>query len=111
MERNLKKIVFTGAPSSGKSTAIEALSGFSKKLVIVPETASLLLAGGYPPPDVGNLNQVRTFQKIILDLEKNLEEMFAYKNPKATHMILDRAILDGVGYWPKGPEAFLREFK
>jgi hypothetical protein len=109
--RKITKIVFTGAPSSGKSSALERLEGISEKIVVVPETAALLLAGGYPAPEIGNLIQQRIFQNIILNLQGSLESMFAAKYSMATHMVLDRATLDGVGYWPKGPGAYLKEFR
>lgn len=109
--KRIKRIVFTGAPSSGKSTVLGALKNLvPKSVVLVPETATMLLMGGYPPPAVKSLAEQRAFQGMILNLQKNLEEMLLLKNPGATHMILDRATLDGAAYWPKGPQGFYREF-
>lgn len=106
-----RKIVFTGAPSSGKSSVLEALKEKFPKFAFVPETAAVLLGGGYPAPEIGNLSQQRIFQRTIIQLQNDLEEIVALKFPQAPFMILDRALLDGVGYWPKGPIDYLREFK
>jgi hypothetical protein len=107
----LRKIVFTGAPSSGKSSVLEALKQKFPKFAFVPETAAVLLGGGYPAPEIGNISQQRVFQRTIIQLQKDLEEMIALKLPNAPFMILDRALLDGVAYWPKGPSDYLQEFK
>jgi predicted ATPase len=47
----IKKVVITGGPVAGKSTAVEHLKGaLSGSIVVVPEVATALLSGGYPMP-------------------------------------------------------------
>ena len=104
------KIVFTGAPSSGKTSAIQALTRLRPELVAVPETASLLLSGGFPPPRAGRAEQRKAFQRAVVAVQRGSEAMFALQHPGAG-MILDRAVLDGAAYWPGGAKGFLREFR
>jgi predicted ATPase len=109
--KRLTKIVLTGAPSSGKSSAlieIEKLS--SSKIALVPESAVVLLKGGFPAPAHDDLEQIRAFQTSILTVQENLESICARKNPQASVMVLDRAKLDGAAFWPPGIEDYLKNF-
>lgn len=104
------KIVLTGAPSSGKSTTLQALQKhFGDKVVLVPESAVVLLSGGFPAPSHNDNEQIRAFQKAILSVQENLEDIFSRKS-SAPVMILDRAKLDGAGFWPPGPEDYFKNF-
>ena len=103
------RIVLTGPPCSGKSTVIERLrESQSQNLCLVPEIASLILAGGFPAPRPGREAEVREFQRAIPPLQRCFETMLALQNPSADCMICDRATLDGAGYWPEGETAFLQ---
>lgn len=105
------KIVLTGAPSSGKSSVLAELQKLNlPNLVLVPESAVVLLAGGFPAPSHDDLEQIAAFQKTIIHVQDNLEAVCSRKNPQATHMVLDRAKLDGAGFWPPGPEDYLKRF-
>lgn len=105
------KIVLTGAPSSGKSSILAELQKLSlPNVALVPESAVVLLAGGFPAPSHGDLEQIAIFQRTILHVQENLEDICYRKNPQATHMVLDRAKLDGAGFWPPGPEDYLKNF-
>lgn len=107
----VKKIVLTGAPSSGKSSALAAIEALNlPHLTLVPESAVVLLKGGFPAPAHDDLEQIRFFQKSILTVQENLEDICARKTPQATHMILDRAKLDGAAFWPPGIEDYLKNF-
>ncbi|UYL10351.1 ATP-binding protein [Bdellovibrio sp. SKB1291214] len=107
----IKKIVLTGAPSSGKSSALAAIEALNlPHLALVPESAVVLLKGGFPAPAHDDLEQVRFFQNSILTVQENLELICTRRNPKATHMILDRAKLDGAAFWPPGIEDYLKNF-
>ncbi len=109
--KKMTKIVLTGAPSSGKSSALEAIAVLNLEYVsLVPESAVVLLKGGFPAPAHEDLEQIRAFQKSILTVQENLEDICARKNPGATHMILDRAKLDGAAFWPPGIEDYLGNF-
>ena len=111
MTKKTKKIVLTGAPSSGKTSVLQELQ--KKELphvVLVPESAVVLLSGGFPAPAHGDLGQIRVFQESILSLQKNIEVIFEAKYPDATHFVLDRASLDGAAFWPPGPDDFWKTF-
>lgn len=111
MTKKAKKIVMTGAPSSGKSTALEEIRKvFGDQVVLVPESAVVLLAGGFPAPAHGDLEQIRCFQKAILAVQENLEDIFERKNTTGSPSVLDRAKLDGAGFWPPGPQDYLKNF-
>lgn len=112
MARKLTKIVFTGAPSSGKSSTLEALAKRKDpELLLVPESAAILLNGGFPPPDVNDLKQVASFQRTIVQVQRELEEIFAKKYPAAKYMIMDRSLLDAPAFWPPGPSDYFKTFK
>lgn len=107
-----QKIIITGAPSSGKSTALIRLSHIlGSEVVIIPESAVVLLSGGLPAPEHTDIEQIRAFQQAILQVQRSLEIIFAKQNPKAKFMIFDRGTLDGAGFWPASPEDFFVEFK
>jgi hypothetical protein len=105
------KIVLTGAPSSGKSSTLAELARQKRPdITTVPESAIVLLAGGYPAPAHEDLEQIRAFQQLILHVQASLEFTFARKNPNSKHFIFDRAELDGGGFWPKGPDDYFKMF-
>ncbi|WP_413578759.1 AAA family ATPase [Bdellovibrio sp. HCB290] len=107
----VKKIVLTGAPSSGKSSALAAIEALNfPSVVLVPESAVVLLKGGFPAPAHDDLEQIRAFQNSILTVQENLEGISLRRQPKATHMILDRAKMDGAAFWPPGVEDYLKNF-
>lgn len=104
------KIVLTGAPSSGKSTTLlELQKHFGEQVVVVPESAVVLLSGGFPAPAHEDLEQIRAFQNAILSVQENLESIFSQKSD-ASVMIMDRAKLDGAAFWPPGPDDYIKNF-
>ncbi|MES2217520.1 MAG: AAA family ATPase [Pseudomonadota bacterium] len=108
----IKKIVFTGAPSTGKSTTMSTLAPIlGNNGIIVPESAVVLLSGGFPAPEHNDMAQIRAFQQAVIPVQMGLEIVFAKQNPSANLMIFDRGILDGASFWPPGPEDYFAEFK
>jgi nicotinamide riboside kinase len=99
------KLVLTGGPSGGKTTVAMALQKeFSRKVVVVPEAASILYGGGFPRrPGVEN---VQHRQKAIYCVQRELEELTAHET---SHLLLvcDRGSLDGAAYWPLSQDDFL----
>ena len=105
------KIVLSGAPSSGKSSSMEALMKLhGERVALVPESAVVLLAGGFPAPSHNDIEQIRAFQRAIIAVQENLEIVIERRHPQATHFVLDRAKLDGAGFWPPGAEDYYRQF-
>jgi hypothetical protein len=113
----IQKIVLTGGPCSGKSIVSQALlQEFGKELIAVPETATLLLQGGYPLPGRDlEWSQAwqNLFQRTILPLQislENIHTIVAYK--KGCQLLLcDRGLLDGAAYTPGGVPEFCRRYK
>lgn len=108
----MKKIVLTGAPSSGKSSVMKELSRLYKdKILLVPESAVVLLSGGFPAPSHEDLEQIRAFQNAIVAVQKGLEFILPRQHSSASFAIFDRGILDGAGFWPPGPKEYLKQFQ
>jgi hypothetical protein len=111
MNPQKKVIVLTGAPSTGKSTTMERVSLIlGHDAVIVPESAVVLLSGGFPAPDHHDMEQITAFQKAVIQVHTGLEIVFANQHPDSNLTIFDRGILDGGGFWPPGPEDYLKKF-
>ena len=98
----ITKIVLTGGPCGGKSTALsrieQAYTGMGYKVIIVSETASDLIIGGIP---FGSIPDVE-FQTAVLSLMLFREKMFencAKELPDEKILIVcDRGALDNKAY-------------
>ena len=103
----MKKIVLTGGPSGGKTTALSILKEtFGKKIALVQEAATLIYSGGFPRTDNSPIHIVHA-QNIIFYTVHQLEEL-AEKTSDASIMVCDRGSIDGAVYWPYGPEDFFK---
>jgi len=103
----MKKIVLTGGPSGGKTTALSILKEtFGKKIALVQEAATLIYSGGFPRTDNSPIHIVHA-QNIIFYTVHQLEEL-AEKTSAAGVMVCDRGSIDGAVYWPYGPEDFFK---
>ena len=100
--KKIFKIVITGGPCAGKTTAMVKIeSEFEKqgyKVLRVPETATELIMGGITPVNIGSIH----FQQHLLKLQLYKEEMFEsaaqfLKDDKIL-MLFDRATMDNKGY-------------
>ena len=101
----MKKIVLTGGPSGGKTTALSILKEtFGNKIALVQEAATLIYSGGFPRKDNSPVH-IEHAQNIIFYTVHQLEEL-AEKTSNAKIMVCDRGSIDGAVYWPKGPEDF-----
>lgn len=104
--RGVRRIVLTGGPGSGKSTAAAFLAReFVDDLWVLPESATLLYRGGLPRAS-GDLGQ-QVAQRAIFTVQRSLEEATALQHPGRVQLC-DRATVDGAAYWPDGPDAFFR---
>ena len=106
----LKKIVITGGPSGGKTTALSIVAeAFGSSVEVVREAATLIYSGGFPRRD-NSREHVASAQRIIFFVTKELEALAERTaNPQVKLIVCDRGILDGAVYWPSGGEAFFKE--
>lgn len=102
-----KKIVLTGGPCAGKTTAIQQIEKeFTERgyqVLIVPEAATILINSGIRPFGNFALNTVE-FQKQVITLQLTLEQLAeeAAKQSKYPTIILcDRGVLDDKAYVTK----------
>ena len=103
MTQNVKTIVLTGGPCSGKTTAmshlVEYLSGAGIHALVVPETATTLINAGIRPWEVGT----EAFQESVLFYQSATEALFKQAaadiaKTKPVVILHDRGILDGAAY-------------
>ncbi|MCB0879300.1 MAG: ATP-binding protein [Thermoleophilia bacterium] len=105
-QRRLRRIVLTGGPGSGKSTAASFLAReFTDELWVLPESATLLYKGGLPRATTDRGQQVA--QRAIYTVQRSLEEATALQHPSRVQLC-DRATVDGAAYWPDGADSFFR---
>ena len=108
-ENPTKRVVVTGGPAAGKTTALRHLERrFTEVCTVVPESATILYSGGFvrsPEAEV-----VMSAQRAIFAIQKSLENSFAHLHPNKW-LICDRGTADGAVYWPMGEAAFFREFE
>lgn len=103
----MKKIVLTGGPSGGKTTALSILKEtFGGKIALVQEAATLIYSGGFPRTDNSPIHIVHA-QNIIFYTVHQLEQL-AKETSGAKLMVCDRGSIDGAVYWPYGPEDFFK---
>jgi hypothetical protein len=99
-----RRIVLTGGPGSGKSTAASFLAReFDDELWVLPESATLLYRGGLPRA-IDAAGQV-VAQRAIFSVQRSLEEATELRHPDRVQLC-DRCTIDGAAYWPEGPESF-----
>lgn len=99
-----KRIVLTGGPGGGKTTALDLFRReFSGRLASVPESATMIFSGGINRSDSDNV--IMAQQKAIFNLQKNLEDSQRAMYPDRL-ILCDRGSLDGLAYWPKSDDDF-----
>jgi len=101
------RIVLTGGPGGGKTTAADLFRReIGERVVIVPEAATLLFAGGFPR--VENPIAGRPAQLAIFHVQRNLEDVQRALFPDRI-LLCDRGTIDGAAYWPNHSTAFFDE--
>ena len=102
-EIKISKIVLTGGPCAGKTTALNWINNYFTKrgytVLFVPETATELISNGVAPWTCGSNYEYQTFQ---FKLQKVKEQIFeesskTMKNDKIL-IVCDRGILDNKAY-------------
>lgn len=100
--KQIRRIVITGGPCSGKSTFLEYVQkhaeALSYTILIDHESASDLISGGISPASMG----MYEFQKYVVALQRKKEELFfeAAKEIRADRVVvfMDRGLFDDKGY-------------
>lgn len=98
------RIVLTGGPGAGKTTAADLFRReIGERVVVVPEAATLLFSGGFPR--VTEAHARRAAQSAIYHLQRNLEDVQSARFPERI-LLCDRGTVDGAAYWPDEPAGF-----
>jgi predicted ATPase len=98
------RVVLTGGPGGGKSTAADLLRReIGERVIVVPEAATMLFSGGFPRPVDPEAR--RSAQAAIYHVQRNLEDIQAAQYPERI-LLCDRGTVDGGAYWPDGSEDF-----
>src|SRR6478735_2882953 len=99
-----RRIVLTGGPGGGKTTAADLLRReLGSKVVVVPEAATILFAGGFPRSPQADAN--RSAQSAIFHVQRNLEDVQSALYPERV-LLCDRGTVDGGAYWNDGADSF-----
>lgn len=99
-----RRIVLTGGPGGGKTTAADLFRReIGERVVIVPEAATILFQGGFPRSRDPIAR--RCAQTAIYHVQRHLEDVQAALFPGRT-LLCDRGTLDGAVYWPGQPHDY-----
>ncbi len=99
------RIAITGGPGGGKSTAVDLFRReLGESVVVVPESATMLFAGGFPRTDVPDARMYA--QRAIFHVQRNLEDLYRSLYPGRA-LICDRGTIDGAAYWPRDGDFFI----
>jgi len=98
------RVVLTGGPGGGKTTAADLFRReIGNQVIVVPEAATLLFSGGFPRPDRSEAQ--RSAQTAIYQVQRSLEDIQAAQYPDRI-LLCDRGTVDGGAYWPEGASDF-----
>ncbi len=98
------RIVVTGGPGAGKTTAIDLFRReLGDSILIVPEAGTIIFGGGFPRSNLDGPR--RAAQLAIYHTQHQLETAQAELFPERI-LLCDRGTLDGAAYWPDGPESY-----
>jgi predicted ATPase len=104
-ERDHFRIVLTGGPGGGKTTAADLFRReIGEKVVVVPETATMLFTGGFPR--VGEPKARTATQRANFHAQVALEDIQGALYPGRV-LLCDRGTIDGAAFWPDdAPSSF-----
>ena len=98
------RVALTGGPGAGKSTAADLMRReVGERVVVVPETATMLFGGGFPRRPEPQAR--RAAQTAIFHVQRQLEDVFAVSFPGRV-LLCDRGTVDGAVYWPDDGDFF-----
>ncbi len=111
MSEKIRIVCLTGGPGAGKTAIADVISReFQQRVLVIPETATLLYSGGFPRSD--NTEEHRYIQKAIYHVQTNAEHLARLRYyHKANVIVCDRGTLDGAAYFPGGRAQFLKSVK
>jgi predicted ATPase len=100
-------VVLTGGPGAGKTAVLEIVRRhFCEHVVVLPESASMLFAGGFPR--LPSRHARCAAQRAIFHVQRELEAI-AIAEEHAAVVLCDRGTLDGLAYWPAPAESFFQD--
>ncbi|MFZ5470375.1 MAG: AAA family ATPase [Myxococcota bacterium] len=103
------RIVLTGGPGGGKTTAADLYRReLGEQVVVVPEAATLLFTGGFPR--TGDPEALRSAQQAIFHVQRNLEDVQSACYPDRV-LLCDRGTVDGAAYWPGRGEEYFHQLR
>jgi len=92
------RIVLTGGPGGGKTTAADLFRReIGERVILVPEAATILFQGGFPRSREPHAR--RFAQTAIFHVQRHLEDVQAALYPGRA-LLCDRGTIDGAAYWP-----------
>ena len=98
------RVVLTGGPGGGKTTAADLYRReIGEDVVIVPEAATILYLGGFPR--AGEVDVRKATQRAIYQVQLNLEDAQA-AHYRSRVLLCDRGTIDGAAYWPGSTDEF-----
>ena len=102
-QMQISKIVITGGPCAGKSTALSwiqnAFSQMGYAVLFVPETATELITGGVAPWTCGsNVEYQKCQLKLQIEKEKIFEQAACTMKTEKILIVCDRGTLDNKAY-------------
>lgn len=98
------RLVLTGGPGGGKTTAADLFRReLGERVVVVPESATILFAGGFPR--ARELEARRSAQTAIFQVQRNIEDVQSALFPDRI-LLCDRGTIDGAAYWPNHDRDF-----
>jgi predicted ATPase len=98
------RLVLTGGPGGGKTTAADLFRReLGERVVIVPESATILFAGGFPRSPEAEAR--RAVQQAVFHVQRNLEDVQSALF-RDRILLCDRGTIDGAAYWPEGDGDF-----
>lgn len=101
-----RRIVLTGGPGGGKTTALDLFRRELKgKIASVPEAATMIFSGGIER--TANDKVTSAQQIAIFNLQRNLEDVQRQMYPDCL-ILCDRGCLDGLAYWPGSDADFFK---
>lgn len=92
------RVVLTGGPGAGKTAVLEVVrSHLCSHVVVLPEAASILFAGGFPRGTADSARRIA--QRTIFGVQDGLERL-ALDVGGVSLVLCDRGVVDGAAYWP-----------